>query len=218
MRRARNWSGAIRELNEDERAELIALAWLGRGTYDLDEWDEAVSTARIRTWQARRRISASACRCWAIIWKTAWRCSTKALSMRTTRPKASMPRMSRWATCRTPSRDQQLSLNLDLAGQIERARPCQDGAGAIIRAQKIAAARTDLPRLQGLSCPAAWPRTASGRNAPSRSPDLPARRMGREKARDEIIGLAVALRRRQQRPGLDPQQHRFQLAARLRDL
>ena len=24
--------GAIRELNEDERAELIALAWLGRGT------------------------------------------------------------------------------------------------------------------------------------------------------------------------------------------
>jgi hypothetical protein len=38
--------GAIRELNEDERAELVALAWLGRGTYDLEEWDEAVSTAR----------------------------------------------------------------------------------------------------------------------------------------------------------------------------
>jgi hypothetical protein len=38
--------GAIRELNEDERAELIALAWLGRGTYDIEEWDEAVSTAR----------------------------------------------------------------------------------------------------------------------------------------------------------------------------
>jgi Protein of unknown function (DUF3775) len=38
--------GSIRELNEDERAELIALAWLGRGTYDLEEWDEAVSTAR----------------------------------------------------------------------------------------------------------------------------------------------------------------------------
>jgi hypothetical protein len=37
---------AIRELNEDERAELIALAWLGRGTYDLSEWAEAVSTAR----------------------------------------------------------------------------------------------------------------------------------------------------------------------------
>ena len=38
--------GAIRELNDDERAELIALAWLGRGTYDLEEWDEAISTAR----------------------------------------------------------------------------------------------------------------------------------------------------------------------------
>jgi hypothetical protein len=39
-------SSAIRALNEDERAELIALAWLGRGTYDLEEWDEAISTAR----------------------------------------------------------------------------------------------------------------------------------------------------------------------------
>ena len=39
-------AAAIRALNEDERAELIALAWLGRGTYDLAEWSEAVSTAR----------------------------------------------------------------------------------------------------------------------------------------------------------------------------
>lgn len=39
--------GAIRELNDDERAELVALAWLGRGTYDLDEWTEAVSTAKL---------------------------------------------------------------------------------------------------------------------------------------------------------------------------
>jgi hypothetical protein len=39
-------AGAIRALNEDERAELIALAWLGRGTYDLEEWDDALSTAR----------------------------------------------------------------------------------------------------------------------------------------------------------------------------
>ena len=39
-------AGAIRELNEDERAQLIALAWLGRGTYDIDEWSEAVSTAK----------------------------------------------------------------------------------------------------------------------------------------------------------------------------
>ena len=37
---------AIRGLNEDEQIELVALAWLGRGTFDLDEWDEAVETAR----------------------------------------------------------------------------------------------------------------------------------------------------------------------------
>jgi len=37
---------AIRALNEDERAQLVALAWLGRGTYDLEEWDEALETAR----------------------------------------------------------------------------------------------------------------------------------------------------------------------------
>ena len=38
--------GAIRGLNDDERVRLVALAWLGRGTYDLDEWKEAIATAR----------------------------------------------------------------------------------------------------------------------------------------------------------------------------
>jgi hypothetical protein len=38
--------GAIRSLNEDERPRLVALAWLGRGTYDMDEWKEAVATAK----------------------------------------------------------------------------------------------------------------------------------------------------------------------------
>ncbi|MBW8708333.1 MAG: DUF3775 domain-containing protein [Alphaproteobacteria bacterium] len=38
--------GAIRSLNEDERMRLVALAWLGRGTYALDEWREAIDTAR----------------------------------------------------------------------------------------------------------------------------------------------------------------------------
>jgi hypothetical protein len=38
--------GAIRGLDRGERARLVALAWLGRGTYDLAEWDEAVDTAR----------------------------------------------------------------------------------------------------------------------------------------------------------------------------
>ncbi len=38
--------GAIEELNDDERAQLVALAWLGRETYTLEEWSEAVSTAK----------------------------------------------------------------------------------------------------------------------------------------------------------------------------
>ncbi len=38
--------GAIRTLNEDERMRLVALAWLGRGTYSKDEWREAIATAR----------------------------------------------------------------------------------------------------------------------------------------------------------------------------
>jgi hypothetical protein len=39
-------ASAIRSLNHDERAQLVALAWLGRGTYALDEWGEAIATAR----------------------------------------------------------------------------------------------------------------------------------------------------------------------------
>lgn len=37
---------AIRALDDDEKAQLVALAWLGRGTYDLDEWADALATAR----------------------------------------------------------------------------------------------------------------------------------------------------------------------------
>ena len=36
----------IRALNEDEKANLVALAWLGRGTFEIEEWDEALATAR----------------------------------------------------------------------------------------------------------------------------------------------------------------------------
>lgn len=36
----------IAELNEDEQAELVALAWIGRGTFEPEEFDEAVRTAR----------------------------------------------------------------------------------------------------------------------------------------------------------------------------
>lgn len=35
----------IDELNEDEQAILIALAWVGRGDYDAEGWDEARETA-----------------------------------------------------------------------------------------------------------------------------------------------------------------------------
>jgi hypothetical protein len=33
-------------LNVDEQASLIALAWIGRGTYAVEELDEAISTAK----------------------------------------------------------------------------------------------------------------------------------------------------------------------------
>lgn len=38
--------GAIRALNDEERLRLVALAWLGRGTFALEEWKEALATAR----------------------------------------------------------------------------------------------------------------------------------------------------------------------------
>lgn len=38
----------ISDLNEDEAAELIALAWIGRGDFDAREWPEAVAEARQR--------------------------------------------------------------------------------------------------------------------------------------------------------------------------
>ncbi len=42
----RELADAIRALNEDEQINLVALAWLGRGTYDLSEWRTALETAR----------------------------------------------------------------------------------------------------------------------------------------------------------------------------
>ena len=33
-------------LNHDEQASLVALMWVGRGTYEAEEFDEAVETAR----------------------------------------------------------------------------------------------------------------------------------------------------------------------------
>ena len=36
----------IRALDEDEQLDLVALAWVGRGTYEISEWREARSIAR----------------------------------------------------------------------------------------------------------------------------------------------------------------------------
>jgi hypothetical protein len=33
------------DLGEDQLSEIVALAWVGRGTYDPGEWDDAVSEA-----------------------------------------------------------------------------------------------------------------------------------------------------------------------------
>ena len=36
----------IRDLNEDEQASLVALAWIGRGSFGPEELEEALATAR----------------------------------------------------------------------------------------------------------------------------------------------------------------------------
>ncbi|CAM3425254.1 DUF3775 domain-containing protein [Paracoccus nototheniae] len=37
----------IADLNEDEQASLVAIMWIGRDSFDADELDEAITTARI---------------------------------------------------------------------------------------------------------------------------------------------------------------------------
>lgn len=39
-------AGFIDALNDDEQAHLVALAWVGRGTFEPEELDEAVETAK----------------------------------------------------------------------------------------------------------------------------------------------------------------------------
>jgi hypothetical protein len=39
---------AIRQLSEDAKVTLVALAWLGRGDYERSEWREAMAAARER--------------------------------------------------------------------------------------------------------------------------------------------------------------------------
>jgi hypothetical protein len=43
---AEELAGFIGALNDDEQAALVALAWVGRGTFEAEEFDEAIETAR----------------------------------------------------------------------------------------------------------------------------------------------------------------------------
>jgi Protein of unknown function (DUF3775) len=43
---AQELRAAIDGLNIDEREELLALVWLGRGDYDAENWSEALQQAR----------------------------------------------------------------------------------------------------------------------------------------------------------------------------
>lgn len=50
----RELSAFIRGLDEDEQMNLVALAWVGRGTFDASEWQHALETARA---QHRHRVA-----------------------------------------------------------------------------------------------------------------------------------------------------------------
>ena len=51
-------SGFIDRMNYDEQANLVALVWVGRGTYEKEEFDEAVETARAERINATVELSA----------------------------------------------------------------------------------------------------------------------------------------------------------------
>jgi hypothetical protein len=36
----------IRGLDDEEQTDLVALAWVGRGTYGVEDWDQALAEAR----------------------------------------------------------------------------------------------------------------------------------------------------------------------------
>lgn len=40
--------GFVASMNDEQRAELIALVWVGRGDYEAEDWREAVAAARER--------------------------------------------------------------------------------------------------------------------------------------------------------------------------
>ena len=46
----------IRALDEDEQVWLVALAWIGRGTYDAKDWMKRFARRASSTTSARRNI------------------------------------------------------------------------------------------------------------------------------------------------------------------
>ena len=40
--------GTLEALNEDELSDLVAMTWIGRGDYDVEDWEEAKEQARQR--------------------------------------------------------------------------------------------------------------------------------------------------------------------------
>jgi len=40
--------GTLEALNEDELAELVAMTWVGRGDFDVEDWEDAKDQARQR--------------------------------------------------------------------------------------------------------------------------------------------------------------------------
>jgi hypothetical protein len=40
--------GTLEALNEDELSDLVAMTWVGRGDYDVEDWEEAKEQARQR--------------------------------------------------------------------------------------------------------------------------------------------------------------------------
>ena len=45
-------ASTVESLELDEQAMLVALMWVGRGDYDVEEWDEALAEARAH-WNGR---------------------------------------------------------------------------------------------------------------------------------------------------------------------
>lgn len=62
----------IAGLTEDEQAELTAVMWIGRGTFDASDLAEAIETARNEK-TTPPRTTCWANRSWPTIWNRGWR-------------------------------------------------------------------------------------------------------------------------------------------------